>query len=330
MLPIKMQLTEKVAATLRRLRLEHPVDGEILTAEGLSKAIGNNRAWMSQVESRRLKKIKREDIIAIYKLLHNEPDEEKAEFIAEMDLFATFVRHDSEKENSSFVQDSFSEGIVSLDSLISDLRDTLLEEYKKQNTDDDRNALLGCVESMIDNFKSNYYHTHLIYTTPIGCADLDYFGEEYAKEYSKGLDEIYKKYAMSLSELFTKVYIDSFLKYCNDIYNDIMDELNDINANEFWNYMDLILEIEQYSKRIFGYIDSVQNNKHAPSSNINLDEMFDMLIDMLKTMLNKLKLNYSLTGNIPTFQSSKSELDAKQLEITNAIMLVIKHVSARK
>ena len=28
-----MQLTEKVAATLRRLRLEHPVDGEILTAE---------------------------------------------------------------------------------------------------------------------------------------------------------------------------------------------------------------------------------------------------------------------------------------------------------
>ena len=121
MLPIKMQLTEKVAATLRRLRLEHPVDGEILTAEGLSKAIGNNRAWMSQVESRRLKKIKREDIIAIYKLLHNEPDEEKAEFIAEMDLFATFVRHDSEKENSSFVQDSFSEGIVSLDNLISDL-----------------------------------------------------------------------------------------------------------------------------------------------------------------------------------------------------------------
>ena len=77
MLPIKMDLTEKVAATLRKLRLEYPVNGEILTAEKLSKAIGNNRAWMSQIESRRLKKIKREDIIKIYKLLHNVKDDTK-------------------------------------------------------------------------------------------------------------------------------------------------------------------------------------------------------------------------------------------------------------
>ena len=42
MLPMKLELTEKLAATLRQLRLDHPVDGEILTAENLSKAIGNN------------------------------------------------------------------------------------------------------------------------------------------------------------------------------------------------------------------------------------------------------------------------------------------------
>ena len=57
MLPMKLDLTEELAATLRQLRLDHPVNGEVLTAENLSKAIGNNRAWMSQIESRRLKKI---------------------------------------------------------------------------------------------------------------------------------------------------------------------------------------------------------------------------------------------------------------------------------
>lgn len=69
MLPIKLDLTEELAAKLRDMRLNNPVDGEILTAENLSKAIGNNRAWMSQIESRRLKCIKREDIIKVYSTL---------------------------------------------------------------------------------------------------------------------------------------------------------------------------------------------------------------------------------------------------------------------
>ena len=82
MLPINLDLTEGLAAKLREIRLNNPIDGEILTAENLSKAIGNNRAWMSQIESRRLKKIRREDIIKIYRCLYNTDDrtsEEKAE-----------------------------------------------------------------------------------------------------------------------------------------------------------------------------------------------------------------------------------------------------------
>lgn len=86
MLPMKLDLTEELAATLRQLRLEHPVNGEVLTAENLSKAIGNNRAWMSQIESRRLKKIRREDIIKIYKLLFICENDQKAEDKAELDL----------------------------------------------------------------------------------------------------------------------------------------------------------------------------------------------------------------------------------------------------
>ena len=82
MLPICFELTESLSAKLREIRLENPVDDETLTAEKLSKAIGNNRAWMSQIESRRLKKIRRDDVIKIYQYifgLNKTEAEEKAE-----------------------------------------------------------------------------------------------------------------------------------------------------------------------------------------------------------------------------------------------------------
>lgn len=331
MLPIKMELTEKVAATLRRLRLEYPVDGEILTAENLSKAIGNNRAWMSQIESRRLKKIKREDVIKIYKLLHNEPDEVKAEQLAEVDLCSPFSnRYDSEVNGDSFVNDSYSEGIVSLDNLMSDLRDVLFDAYKKIGNNSDRNALLGCVESMIDNFRNDYEHTHLIYTALISYADPEYFGKEYAKQYYNSLDIVYHDYLLSLHEAFVKADTDSFLGYAVEIYEGMMEDIPTITPNDSYeDMMDFIMCIENYSKRTFTYIDRVKEGKEH-QTDISLDTIFKMLTDMTKALLDKLKLNYSFSDTVPTFQSDKSELDAKQLEINNAIMLMIKHVSTRK
>lgn len=331
MLPMKLELTEKVAATLRRMRLEYPVDGEVLTAEKLSKAIGNNRAWMSQIESRRLKKIKREDVIAIYKLLHNEPDEIKAEQLAESDLCSPFGnRYDSEASNDSFVNDSYSEGIVSLDNLMSELRDVLLAEYKKMPDDGERNALLGCVESMIHNFRNDYEHTHLIYTPLISYADPEYFGEKYAKEYFDSLNGVYKEYSLSLHEAYEKTDIDSFLGLAVKIYNTMMEDIDAITPNEsFEDMMDFIMCIENFSKRTFIYIDRIKEGK-VHQTDIDIDTLFKMLTDMLSGLLNKLKLNYSFSDTTPTFQSDKSELDAKQLEINNAIMLAIKHVSSRK
>lgn len=86
MLPIKIELTKELSVKLRDLRLNNPVDGTVLTAENLSKAIGNNRAWMSQIESGRLKNIKREDLISIYKLLFHISSDIEAENKAETDL----------------------------------------------------------------------------------------------------------------------------------------------------------------------------------------------------------------------------------------------------
>lgn len=100
MLPMKLDLTKSLAIKLRDLRLNNPVDGEILTAENLSKAIGNNRAWMSQIESRRLKKIRREDIIAIYQLLFSLSSPDDAENKAENDLINYII---SDKNNKMLI-----------------------------------------------------------------------------------------------------------------------------------------------------------------------------------------------------------------------------------
>lgn len=329
MLPIKIELTEKIAATLRRMRLEHPVDGEIMTAENLSKAIGNNRAWMSQIESRRLKKIKREDVIKIYKLLLDEPNEKQAEHIAELDLCSPFNnRYDSES-NNSFINDSYSEGIISLDNLMSDLRDVLLDKYTKLESDGDRNALLGCIESMIDNFKNDYEHTHLIYTAPIPYADPEYLGENHADECFHSLYNVYNEYVLSLQEAFNKVDIDSFLENYKQIYNGIMDDLNSIDTNDPFDIVESIFCIQHFSRRFFCYIDRVQNNK-LHSTNINIDSIFDLIIKMLNALLSKLKLNRSFSSTAPTFQSSKNELDAIQFEINDIIMLSVKHVTDQR
>jgi hypothetical protein len=312
------------------LRLEHPVDGEILTAEKLSNSIGNNRAYISQVESRRLKKIKREDIIKIYQVLCNEPDETVAEEMATLDLFSTFMRYDSGKKDSSSIDDSYSEAIVSIDNSLSELRNVLLENYKNLHDDIDRDNLIGCLKLMVDNFRNDYKHAHRIYAVPINYADPEYLGEDYAKSYYDSLDTVCENYELAIREAFNQADIDSFLNNYIEIYNDLMEDINGIDMeNAFDDHIDVIVGVEHYSRRIFYYIDRIQNGKKH-SKNVSTDELFDLLMTMLKTLLTRLKLNYSLSDTIPTFKSSKNELDSKQLEITNAIMFIIKAVTAKR
>lgn len=156
MLPIKLNLTEELAATLRELRLNHPVNGEILTAENLSKAIGNNRAWMSQIESRRLKKIKREDIIKIFKLLYCETDDYKAEYRAEIELMG-FIYDEMNNDNKV---------ILTGDSLGKQYSNDKYREYRKfhdginyteQDLADDKIHLTRIANNIIDVFMRNLY-----------------------------------------------------------------------------------------------------------------------------------------------------------------------------
>ena len=213
---------------------------------------------------------------------------------------------------------------------MSDLRDVLLEEYKKMSSDGERNALLGCVESMIGNFRNDYEHTNAIYTPLISYADPEYFGEKYAKEYFNSLNDVCRDYTLLLHEAFVKADTDSFLGYAVENYNTFMEDVETINPNDsFEDLMDFVMYIENYSKRTFTYIERIKEGK-VHQTDIDLDTIFKMLTDMLSGLLDKLKLNYTFSDSIPSFQSDKSELDAKQLEINNAIMLAIKNISTRK
>ena len=167
MLPMKLELTEELAATLRQLRLDHPVNGEVLTAEKLSKAIGNNRAWMSQIESRRLKKIRREDIIAIYKVLYGEEDDYQAEYHAEVDLMEfIFI---GKGDNSEFIsggsidriysEDKYNEYRSKHDDVNYTDKDLL---YEKQRLMEIANNMVNSFTTHLKDIPSTLEHNNLI------------------------------------------------------------------------------------------------------------------------------------------------------------------------
>lgn len=70
-LPPKIENTSEFASMIKQLRLNHPHNGHIITAGELSLSLNRNKTWISQIESRRIKNIKVDDIISIYMYLMN-------------------------------------------------------------------------------------------------------------------------------------------------------------------------------------------------------------------------------------------------------------------
>ena len=69
MLPIEISVSEELAVKLRNMRKSNLVYGEVMTAEKLSKAIHNDKSFVSQLENNRLKYVKCEDIVKIYSII---------------------------------------------------------------------------------------------------------------------------------------------------------------------------------------------------------------------------------------------------------------------
>lgn len=178
MLPMKLELSKPLAIKLRDLRLNNPVNGEILTAENLSKAIGNNRAWMSQIESRRLKKIRREDIIAIYQLLFSLPSQDDAENKAENDLINYIISDKNgkmliapnnivmKKRNDTNDKESFSDSIKNISNVYMDnckeLYSLLIDLYDTRTCDKDQLILAHQLQKIVTMF----------YEGEVACLDI--------------------------------------------------------------------------------------------------------------------------------------------------------------
>lgn len=229
MLPIKLDLTEELAATLRQLRLDHPVNGKILTAENLSKEIGNNRAWMSQIESRRLKKIKREDIIKIYKLLYNETDDYQAEYHAEVDLmqfitenidsqkfvmtdgtankkYSNNERYGNDYEALNYTNEDLLRDKKNLMEINSNIVDTFMYELKAIPSciehNDYINQYMSLEYSLKENFKDTLYVIH-----NLQLSALKYATEEEHKEFIESIDTISQK----LNTIANKKQLEKFI-----------------------------------------------------------------------------------------------------------------------
>ena len=168
MLPMKLELSKSLAIKFRDLRLNNPVNGEVLTAENLSKAIGNNRAWMSQIESRRLKKIRREDIIAIYQLLFSLSSQDEAENKAENDLINYIISDKNskmliapdniviKKRNTSNDKEPYSDSMKNISNVYMDnckeLYSLLIDLYDTRTCDKDQLILAHQLQKIVTMF----------------------------------------------------------------------------------------------------------------------------------------------------------------------------------
>lgn len=207
MLPLKLDLSEDLAGALRQLRLSNPVNGKILTAENMSKTLGKNRAWISQVESRRLKKIKREDIINIYKLLFN-LDDTMAEYVAERDLEQYYLNNDDripffnpnfEKElNPDFdteIEESYSDEDATeemYELTMKTLLVTIDDIYRDMKSGKEKMDLFNFIRLLDFNIFTNYSDTVSIYSN-LNLELLKYANDDERTEIFNSFDNIKNK-----------------------------------------------------------------------------------------------------------------------------------------
>ena len=229
MLPIKLDLTEELAATLRQLRLDHPVNGEVLTAEKLSKAIGNNRAWMSQIESRRLKKIKREDVIKIYRLLYNEADDYQAEYHAEVDLmefinensnsqkivitdgsanekYSNNVKYGNNYEGLNYTNEDLLRDKKNLMEITSNIVDTFMNELKTIPSCIEHNDCINQFMSLEYNLSKRFKDT-LYVINQLQLPALNYATDEEYQEFIDSINEL----SLKLNTIANKKQLEKFI-----------------------------------------------------------------------------------------------------------------------
>ena len=80
----RIELTESIRNELRRRRKSYHVNGINCTAHELSIIIGKNRAWMSQIETGRLRYIRYSDLMLVFNALYGDNAESELKEFSEL------------------------------------------------------------------------------------------------------------------------------------------------------------------------------------------------------------------------------------------------------
>jgi len=320
MLPSKIKLTKELAGKLREIRLNNPVNGEILTAENLSKSIGNNRAWMSQIESRRLKNIKREDIIKIYRLLFNITSSDEAEEKAELDLlkylknssshnlFFSYKPYFEENETNLYSTQSINNSDESIDKAT---MKKVCSDFTKQCKNITLN-LSDYFNTLNDNEKilTNFYISKLnrnIFDDPtnslkiissLPLANYQYASTERKKILDKKINDLQCELEKLDYDKYVSIYNDN-VSYYLKLFN--QNKYNSISesglSNLFYQLINLLnkydskLDDKEKIQYINDYIRIINLYSSKANNALNISELtIDSNIDVVKSTLDYIQI----------------------------------------
>lgn len=210
MLPLRINLDEKIRICLRSQRLNAIVDGKTLTAEQLSLAIGKNRAWMSQIESGRLKTIRREDIISLYKYLfdlNDEDAEKKAEndFSINLDMSDDLVLITSNYKDEEFEKEKENNLSISFKRVIGLIHQNCIKIFNNLSIEQQKDFInsLGILEHSI---RKNHEDSMKLISVPLFLlSTIDYQDK---KDILDDIDNITEKCRRYIGQLKIKQYYD--------------------------------------------------------------------------------------------------------------------------
>lgn len=125
----KVDNTIELASELTQLRKNHPQNGKVISKERLSLAMDKGRTWLSQVETRRLKKVDSTDIVKLYSL------------ILDVDIQA------AEEKFLEFYE-PYIEDLKKFDSVLNKFTVSIKEKYNTSKTHKTKEELIEFVEAI--------------------------------------------------------------------------------------------------------------------------------------------------------------------------------------
>lgn len=335
MFPSKIKLTPDYINLIIQKRKDHD-----LTAYQLSEKIGKNKSWLPNVENRRTKNISKEDFLALFKDFAAEESMDTEMYIikylnpqatVELDDGSSLLCRVLQKmyhlnqssilymDNRLNLNDMYTEDscIESLKKSIIELQNTLettliTEEAPKPA------QLFTALKNIRYSFMSDYDLSLRIFNINFFAGiDVDCQNNFYSSEIKKLVDEMECRFRLTnqrqqLYDYFLAPGENANLSYrinsCSPISSTKLNEL----LNDIDNYINILSQ----------YIYDLFNSPYR--INTDFHKFYTVADNFCKDFIRVSKLQYTYSFDIPSNDSSESEIKEAQLQINQIIFLIRK------